>query len=160
MFKAGNHARQPRGRGRCYSTAAAHSSRRARAMRTRLATRRLAGVTAAATAGVIALAGCGVGDDGAGVELTMATGSTGGTYYPLGAEIAKIWSSNIEGVNVSTQSSGASVENMRLLDQGENELVMAVNGTAATAVEGQADFKNEPLNNPDDIRMLGNVYPE
>ncbi|MUL40158.1 TAXI family TRAP transporter solute-binding subunit [Streptomonospora sp. PA3] len=129
-------------------------------MRTGLRTGRLAGVTAAAAAGVIALAGCGVGDAGAGGELTMATGSTGGTYYPLGAELAKIWSDNIEGVNVSTQSSGASVENMRLLDQGENELIMAVNGVAASAVQGQADFKEEPLSNPGEVRMLGNVYPE
>ncbi|WP_052809785.1 TAXI family TRAP transporter solute-binding subunit [Streptomonospora alba] len=132
-------------------------------MRTRLRTGRLAGATAAAAAGVIALAGCGVGDSGAGGaggEFTMATGSTGGTYYPLGSEIAKIWSDNIEGVNVSTQSSGASVENMRLLDQGENELVMAINGVAANAVEGSADFEDEPLSNPGEVRTLGNVYPE
>ncbi|GAA4933573.1 TAXI family TRAP transporter solute-binding subunit [Streptomonospora halophila] len=129
-------------------------------MRTGLRTGRLAAATAAAAAGVIALAGCGVGDTGAGGELTMATGSTGGTYYPLGAEMAKIWSDNIEGVNVSTQSSGASVENMRLLDQGENELVMAINGVAANAVDGEADFAEEPLSNPGEVRMLGNVYPE
>ncbi|GAB3459381.1 TAXI family TRAP transporter solute-binding subunit [Streptomonospora sediminis] len=129
-------------------------------MRTGLTTGRLAGVTAATAAGVIALAGCGVGDAGAGGEMTMATGSTGGTYYPLGSEIAQIWSDNIEGVNVGTQSSGASVENMRLLDQGENELVMAINGVAANAVDGAADFSDEPLSNPGDVRMLGNVYPE
>ncbi|QBI53275.1 TAXI family TRAP transporter solute-binding subunit [Streptomonospora litoralis] len=129
-------------------------------MRTGLTTGRLAGLTAATAAGVIALAGCGVGDAGAGGELTMATGSTGGTYYPLGSEIAQIWSDNIEGVNVGTQSSGASVENMRLLDQGENELVMAINGVAANAVDGAADFSEEPLSNPGDVRMLGNVYPE
>lgn len=129
-------------------------------MSTGLTTGRLAGVTAATAAGVIALAGCGVGDAGAGGEMTMATGSTGGTYYPLGSEIAQIWSDNIEGVNVGTQSSGASVENMRLLDQGENELVMAINGVAANAVDGAADFSDEPLSNPGDVRMLGNVYPE
>ncbi|GAA4888036.1 TAXI family TRAP transporter solute-binding subunit [Streptomonospora salina] len=134
-------------------------------MRTGLRTGRLAGATATAAAGVIALAGCGVGDSdsgsgGAGGELTMATGSTGGTYYPLGSEIAQIWSDNVEGVDVSTQSSGASVENMRLLDQGENELVMAINGVAANAVGGSADFADEPLSDPDAVRTLGNVYPE
>ncbi|MBV2363098.1 TAXI family TRAP transporter solute-binding subunit [Streptomonospora nanhaiensis] len=129
-------------------------------MRTRPTSRRLTAVSAAAAAGVIALGGCGVGDAGAGGELSMATGSTGGTYYPLGGEIAEIWSQNIEGVNVSTQASGASVENMRLLDQGENELVMAINGVAASAVEGGAEFADDPLSNPDNVRFLGNVYPE
>jgi uncharacterized protein len=124
---------------------------------------------AVAGASALVLAGCATDvDDGAPAEengvadgqLLMATGSTGGTYFPLGGEIAQIWSDNLDDVNVSTQASGASVENMRLLDSGENQLVMAVNGTAATAVDGTGDFEDDPLENPDDIRMLGNIYGE
>ncbi|WP_173434359.1 TAXI family TRAP transporter solute-binding subunit [Allosalinactinospora lopnorensis] len=125
-------------------------------MRTGPAIRRLPSVFAVVAAGAVALAGCSAG----GTNLNMATGSTGGTYYPLGGEIAEVWSDNIEGVNVSTQASGASVENMHLLDQDETELVMAVNGVAASAAEGTSDFEEESLSEPGEIRALGNVYPE
>ncbi len=119
--------------------------------------RRLLCVFAATSAGVVSLAGC---DVSGGNNLTLATGSTGGTYYPLGGEIAQLWSDNIDGMNVSTQASGASVENMQLLDQGESEVVMAVNGVASSAVESTGDFESESLSSPGEVRLLGNVYPE
>ncbi|MDV6014500.1 TAXI family TRAP transporter solute-binding subunit [Haloechinothrix sp. LS1_15] len=115
-----------------------------------------AGIALAAS-GALVLAGCDVQDEG---DLTLATGSTGGTYYPLGGEIAVLWSDDIEDVNVSTQSTGASKDNMELLDAGENEVVMAVNGTAAQAVTGEGPFADEPLDNPDEVVALGNVYRE
>lgn len=81
--------------------------------------------------------------------LTMATGSTGGTYFPLGGAIAGVWSGNIDGLDVSTQASGASVENLELLDQGEVDLIMSINGSAAGAqAEGQ------------ELTFVGNVYRE
>jgi uncharacterized protein len=87
--------------------------------------------------------------------LTLATGSTGGTYFPLGGAIAGVWNDNIEDLRVSTQSSGASVDNLQLLDAGEVELIMAVNGVAADAMEGEGDFE-DPL----DFAFLGNIYGE
>lgn len=125
-------------------------------MRTGNTTMRAPRALALGAVGVLVLAGCGAG----GNNLTLATGSTGGTYYPLGGEIAQLWSDNIDDVNVSTQATGASVENLRLLDNGENELVLAINGVAANAANGEADFSDEPLANPDDVTLLGNVYPE
>jgi uncharacterized protein len=88
--------------------------------------------------------------------LTLATGSTGGTYFPLGGAMAGVWSGEIEGLRVSTQASGASVENLRLLDAGEAELVMAVNGVAADAMNGEGEFEGEAL----EFSFLGNVYGE
>ncbi|RNL86181.1 TAXI family TRAP transporter solute-binding subunit [Halostreptopolyspora alba] len=126
-------------------------------MSTGARSRRLLCVFAVTAAGAVALAGC---NASGGNNLTLATGSTGGTYYPLGGEIAQLWSNNIEDVNVSTQASGASVENMQLLDQGENEVVMAINGVAASAVESTGDFEDESLSEPGEVRMLGNVYGE
>ncbi len=87
--------------------------------------------------------------------LTLATGSTGGTYFPLGGAMAGVWNDNIEGLQVGTQSSGASVENLNLLAAGEADLVMAVNGVAADAVAGEGEF-DEPL----DIAFMGNIYGE
>jgi TRAP transporter TAXI family solute receptor len=90
--------------------------------------------------------------------LTLATGSTGGTYFPLGGAMAGVWNDNIGEVRVSTQSSGASVENLRLLDVGEVDIIMAVNGVAADAMAGAGAFEDDgPI---DDIMFLGNVYAE
>ena len=88
--------------------------------------------------------------------LTLATGSTGGTYFPLGGAMAGVWNDNIPDLRVSTQSSGASVDNLQLLDAGEVELIMAVNGVAADAMEGGTDDFPDPL----DFAFLGNIYGE
>ncbi len=87
--------------------------------------------------------------------LTLATGSTGGTYFPLGGAMAGVWNDNIEDLRVSTQSSGASVDNLQLLDAGEVELIMAVNGVAADAMAGDGDFEDAL-----DFAFLGNIYGE
>lgn len=117
----------------------------------------------AAAAAAVALVVAACGDDGDGDEadagsdfLTMATGSTGGTYFPLGGAMAQVWTNEIDGMRVSTQATGASVENLRLLDSGEVDLIMAVNGVAANAVAGEGDFEGEDH----DIAFLGNVYGE
>ncbi|MCF6094139.1 TAXI family TRAP transporter solute-binding subunit [Microaerobacter geothermalis] len=90
------------------------------------------------------------------LELLMATGGTGGTYYPLGGAIASVWSKNIDNVNVTVQSTGASVENMRLLGNKETELAMAINAIAADAYNGKGKF-DQPITN---VRAIGVVYPE
>ncbi|MTI79941.1 MAG: TAXI family TRAP transporter solute-binding subunit [Firmicutes bacterium] len=110
--------------------------------------------------------GCGgSGEEGAeesssGAEtnnLLMATGGTGGTYYPLGGAIADVWSKNIEGTKVTVQSTGASVENIRLLSGGETDLAMAMNGPAQAAWKGEGDFSGNAVDN---IAGVGVIYPE
>ena len=52
------------------------------------------------------------------VKMVLATGGTAGTYYPFGGAMAKIWNSKIPGMNVTAQATGASVENVRLVNRG------------------------------------------
>lgn len=96
------------------------------------------------------------GDLGKLSQMTMATGSTGGTYFPLGGGIAQLWSNEIKGLRVTTQATGASVENLRLLKSGEVELVMSTNGVGTMALAGDGEFKGEKH----DFVALGNIYPE
>lgn len=133
--------------------------------RTRRATR---GAVGAALVAVLALAtacdpdsgdddaGDGTGDGGARSDMRLATGSTGGTYFPLGGGMAQVWSNEVDGLNVSVQASGASVENLRLLQAGEVELILSVNGVAINAMNGEGDFAGEEY----DFTALGNVYGE
>jgi len=101
----------------------------------------------------------GEGGEGAAetTNLLMATGGTGGTYYPLGGAIADVWTEKIEGVTATVQSTGASVENIRLLSSGETDLAMAMNGIAQAAWKGEGDFEGNPVDN---IAGAGVIYPE
>ncbi|SHF90199.1 hypothetical protein SAMN05216225_100865 [Ornithinibacillus halophilus] len=89
-------------------------------------------------------------------ELTLGTGSSGGTYFPLGGEMATIWKDNIEGINVTSQETGASLENMARIGEGTMDLGMAVHGPAMDGVNGEGEF-DAPIEN---AAFIGHIYPE
>ncbi|KYO64311.1 TAXI family TRAP transporter solute-binding subunit [Thermovenabulum gondwanense] len=89
-------------------------------------------------------------------ELYFATGGTAGTYYPLGGAIAKVWNENINGLQVTVQPSGGSVENLRLIGNGDADIALAMNNIADDAWNGRGSF-NSPIKN---FRAVGVVYPE
>lgn len=62
------------------------------------------------------------GSSGGDTYVSIATGGTSGTYYPLGGALAKIYNDNIDGINTTAQSTGASVENIGLVSQGDAEV--------------------------------------
>ncbi|MEH7225784.1 TAXI family TRAP transporter solute-binding subunit [Bacillus sp. JJ1566] len=103
-------------------------------------------------------------DDGGGdsgkketVDLLMGTGSQGGTYFPLGAEMANVWNKNIESVNVTSTESGASVENLAKISNGDFDLGMTVNLPAYNALNGTGDFEGKKVEN---FAFIGHIYPE
>jgi TRAP transporter TAXI family solute receptor len=69
-------------------------------------------------------------------NLILATGGTSGTYYPFGGAMAQIWNTNIDGMNVTAQSTGASKENIRLVGKGEAELAIVQNDVMDYALKG------------------------
>jgi len=72
----------------------------------------------------IAVAGCGAGsrEKPSRIFITIATGGTGGTYYPLGGTLAQIWSTTVPGVNASAQATVASVFNVQAVEQGKADV--------------------------------------
>lgn len=99
----------------------------------------------------------GTSDRGGTTDLLMGTGSQGGTYYPLGAEMANVWNNNIDNVNVTSTESGASVENLAKISNGEFDLGMTVNLPAYDALAGTGDFEG---NQVDNFAFIGHIYPE
>lgn len=92
------------------------------------------------------------------VFISVATGGTGGTYYPLGGAIAKIFNENISGVNANAQSTGASAENVNLVAQGEAEIAFVQNDVTYYAWTGTETFDGQdPITN---IRGMAMLYPE
>jgi TRAP transporter TAXI family solute receptor len=90
------------------------------------------------------------------IKLILATGGTAGTYYPFGGAMAKIWNSKIPGVNVTAQATGASAENIRLINKKEVELALVQSDTIDFAFNAKEAFK-ERLTKMNAIAVL---YPE
>src|SRR5699024_226374 len=90
-------------------------------------------------------------------DLTFGTGGTGGVYYPLGGEYAAIYEENIDGVTVTYTDSGASVENIGKIFQGEWQLGIVQSDTANTAVLGEGEFEGAQVDNSG---WIAGLYPE
>lgn len=102
------------------------------------------------------LAACGGGEGGGGGgdgALTIATGGTGGVYYPLGGGIANVISKNVDGTSATAQETNASVDNMLLTQEGSADLALGVGDVVAGAAEGTGSFE-EPLN----LCSIGSMY--
>jgi hypothetical protein len=89
-------------------------------------------------------------------NLVLATGGTAGTYYPFGGAMAKIWNSKIKDMNVTAQTSGASGENVRLINKKEVELALVQSDTLDFAFNAKEAFK-EPLKG---MSVIATLYPE
>jgi len=88
--------------------------------------------------------------------VNIATGSTGGSYYPLGAAMAKIWNDNIEDIKASVQSTGGTVHNIQLMGSGEADVAF-MDGLYYYAYLGKGKYEGNPQ---EYIRALVPLYPE
>jgi hypothetical protein len=90
------------------------------------------------------------------VKMVLATGGTAGTYYPFGGAMANIWNNKIPGMNVTAQATGASIENIRLMNKDEVELALVQSDNIDWAFYGKEVFK-EKITKMGAIAVL---YPE
>jgi TRAP transporter TAXI family solute receptor len=90
-------------------------------------------------------------------DYILATGGTGGTYYPFGGAIANIWNTKIENMNVTAQATGASAENLRLISKGDAEFATVQNDVMDYAYNGTDMFAGQKLPN---LASIGTLYPE
>ena len=89
-------------------------------------------------------------------RLTLATGGTSGVYFPLGGAIAQVITNKSGGaISVTAQATGASGENMRLVQAGDVDFAMVQNDVADSAFNGLAPFRSKL----DNVRVIGRLYP-
>ena len=88
--------------------------------------------------------------------INIGTGSTGGTYYPVGAAMAKVWNSSISGMKANAQSTGGTAQNLALLGKGEAEVIFA-DGLYFFAYGGKGAFEGKAMKN---LRGLVPLYAE
>lgn len=89
-------------------------------------------------------------------NFILATGGTGGTYYPYGGSMAQIFNTKIANMNVTAQATGASAENLRLVNKGEAELAIVQNDTMDYAFKGIESFKEKITG----FATIATLYPE
>jgi TRAP transporter TAXI family solute receptor len=87
--------------------------------------------------------------------LSIATGGTSGTYYPIGGAIAQAVSKGTD-IQATAETGNASVANVNLVANGEIEIAFAQNDITFWAYTGDIMF-NAPLTN---IRAVAALYPE
>jgi len=78
-------------------------------------------------------------------RLSIATGGTGGVFYPYGGGIAKIVSEHVPGVEVTAEVTAASVDNLKFLRDGAADLVFTTGDVLADAVSGTETFQGGPV---------------
>ncbi|MFZ4451363.1 TAXI family TRAP transporter solute-binding subunit [Salibacterium aidingense] len=97
---------------------------------------------------------------GGGVEenmfLTVATGGTSGVYYPIGGALSNLYESEL-GTDSSVQSTGASVENINLLEEDRAELAITMSDAVSQAYEGTGPFEEEEPK--EGLRGMASLYP-
>jgi len=88
--------------------------------------------------------------------ISILTGGTGGTYYPLGGSFAKIIK-DATGIEANAETSGASAENMTTLKKGDAEFAFSQTDIASYANEGKLMFKDNKVEN---VKAIATLYPE
>ena len=87
-------------------------------------------------------------------RLSIATGGTGGVYYPLGGGMAALISKYIPGTEATAEVTTASVDNMKLLHTGKLGLALTLPDTALDAYQGQMKGFKEKVG----VRTLMALY--
>ena len=91
-----------------------------------------------------------------GTRLSIATGGTGGVYYPLGGGMANVISKYVPGTEATAEVTSASVDNCKLVHAGKADLALIMADTGYDAYKGLERFKS---GGPQAIRAVAVVYP-
>src|SRR6188768_2072371 len=77
--------------------------------------------------------------------LSIATGGTGGVYYPYGGGLAKILNESLPGLRATAEVTSASVDNLKLIRDGRADLAFTLADTLAEAAAGRGPFAGRPV---------------
>ena len=99
------------------------------------------------------------GDAGSDADLpefvTIGTGGTGGDAYPIGGGVASLLNERLD-TTVTAESTGGSVENVRLIVQGDSEFGQIQSDVAFEACNGEGPFADD---GPLDLTTYLVMYP-
>src|SRR5205807_1879688 len=89
------------------------------------------------------------------INLSIATGGTGGVYYPLGGGMANVLSKYVPGMQATAEVTGGSVDNLKLIGTGKPYVAFAMTDASLDAYRGEDKFKGTKV----PLRTLMILYP-
>jgi TRAP transporter TAXI family solute receptor len=89
------------------------------------------------------------------LRLSIATGNTGGVYYPYGGGLARVISQAVPRVDATAEVTNASVDNLKLIQRGMADLAFTLTDTLDDALAGRGPFTRSPVA----ARTLAVLYP-
>jgi TRAP transporter TAXI family solute receptor len=88
-------------------------------------------------------------------NIAIATGGTGGVYYPLGGGMANVLTKYVPGYAATARVTGGSVDNLKLIGSQQSEVALVMVDAALDALRGEDKFKGSPV----EARTLMILYP-
>jgi TRAP transporter TAXI family solute receptor len=103
-----------------------------------------------AMASLLALAGVAQAQN-----ISIATGGTGGVYYPIGGGLAAALSKYVPGMQATAEVTGGSVDNLKLVGSGKPYIAFSMADAAQDALRGEDKFKGNAV----PVRTMMVLYP-
>jgi TRAP transporter TAXI family solute receptor len=88
-------------------------------------------------------------------NLSIATGGTGGVYYPMGGGMASVLSKHVPGMQATAEVTGGSVDNLKLVGSGQPYIGFTMSDAAQDAYKGEDKFKSKKV----PVRTIAVLYP-
>jgi TRAP transporter TAXI family solute receptor len=89
------------------------------------------------------------------LNIAIATGGTGGVYYPLGGGMANVLTKYVPGAAATARVTGGSVDNLKLIGSKQSEVALVMVDAALDALKGEDKFKGNKV----PVRTLMVLYP-
>jgi len=106
---------------------------------------------------VLFFAGCGKPRELSRKQLTIATGSRSGLYFPVGEAIARILTESFRDLQIQVIETDGSRQNISLLAEGKANLALVQNDIVHYAVYGENMFAQQKI---ESITGLATLFPE
>ncbi len=88
-------------------------------------------------------------------NISIATGGTGGVYYPMGGGLAAVLSKHVPGMQATAEVTGGSVDNLKLVASGKPYVAFSMTDAAQDALRGEDKFKGNKV----PLKTLVILYP-
>ena len=88
-------------------------------------------------------------------NISIATGGTGGVYYPMGGGIAAVLSKHVPGMQATAEVTGGSVDNLKLVGSGKPYIGFTMTDAGQDALRGEDKFKGNKVA----LKTLMVLYP-
>ena len=88
-------------------------------------------------------------------NISIATGGTGGVYYPMGGGLAAVLSKYVPGMQATAEVTGGSIDNLKLIGSGKPYVAFSMSDAAQDAFKGEDKFKSGKVA----VRTLVVLYP-